>query len=185
MSPSASRSSPSAQSLRGHAPRLPPGSEPEARVRSTDATILELLREGTERSATFRSLIDAINHVIGFVYVEFGICAFGHVDGCLLPFIAATQGDRYLRVIVTFDTHRREHDRLLALIAHELQHAIEVLEHPEVVDLPTMDAMYRRIGRALPGATGYETAAARAVEGTVLSELSQRRHSKPMRTDED
>ena|SRR5260221_4322211 len=62
---------------------------PAARVRSTDARILELLKEGVERSATFRALVDAIGRSDGIIYVEFGPCAFGHLNGCLLPFIAA------------------------------------------------------------------------------------------------
>jgi hypothetical protein len=150
---------------------------PAARVRSTDATLLELLREGAERSATFHGLTDAIAHSTGIVYVEFGYCAFGHVNGCLLPFIASTHGDRYLRILVTPDKNRRSHDQLLALIAHELQHALEVIAHAEVVDVATMEAMFSRIGTPLTdGITGYETAAARAAGDTVLSELlAQRR----------
>jgi hypothetical protein len=147
------------------------GTEPAERVRSTNGTILELLKEGAERSATFRSFIDAINHSTGIVYVEFGYCAFGQLNGCLLPFIAASQGDRYLRILVTPDKNRRSHDQLLALIAHEMQHALEVLEHTEVVDLPTMEAMYRKIGVPLSGRSGYETSAARAAGDVVLAEL--------------
>ena len=152
--------------------------EPAARVRSTNATILELLKEGAERSATFRSLIDAIDHSTGIVYVEFGYCAFGHLNGCLLPFIAASHGDRYLRILVTPDKTRRSHDQLLALVAHELQHAIEVIAHPEVVDAATMEAMFRRIGTpATGGMTGYETSAARAAGDAVLTELLAKRRA--------
>src|SRR5207244_9015285 len=105
-------------------------------------------------------------------YVEFGYCAFGHLNGCLLPFVAAPHGDRYLRVVVTPDKNRRSHDQLLALVAHELRHTLEVAEHPDVVDGPTMEAMYRRIGTPLTGRlSGYETSAARAAGDVVLSEL--------------
>jgi hypothetical protein len=51
----------------------------------------ELLKEGAERSATFRSLVNAIDQSTGVVYVELGYCAFGRVNGCLLPFIAASR----------------------------------------------------------------------------------------------
>jgi hypothetical protein len=151
--------------------------EPAARVRSTNATILEMLREGAERSATFRSIIDAIDHSTGIVYVEFGYCAFGHVNGCLLPFIASAHGDRYLRILVTPDRNRRSHDQLLALLAHEMQHALEVLEHNEVVDVATMEAMYRKFGKPLIGLTGYETSAARAAGDAVLNELLAKRRA--------
>jgi hypothetical protein len=149
-----------------------------ARVRSTNATILELFKEGAERSATFRSLVDAIDHSTGIVYVEFGYCAFGHLNGCLLPFVAASHGDRYLRILVTPDKNRRSHDQLLALVAHELQHAIEVIAHPEVVDVATMEALYRRIGTPETGGlTGYETSAARAAGDAVLAELLAKRRA--------
>jgi hypothetical protein len=148
------------------------GAEPPSRVRSTDTTILELLTEGRERSATFRALIDAIDRSNAIVYVEFGYCAFGHLDGCLPPFIASTQGDRYVRVIVTPEKSRVNHDQRLALIGHELRHVLEVLEHPEVVDLTSMEAMYRKIGVPIGGGQrGCETSAARAAGSAVLAEL--------------
>lgn len=143
------------------------------RVRSTNATILALLKEGGERSVTFRSLVEAIDHSSGIVYVEFGYCAFGHLNGCVLPFIAVSRGDRYLRIVVTPDKNRRSHDQLLALVAHELRHTMEVIAHPEVVDVATMEALYRRIGTPETGGmTGYETSAARAAGDAVLTELS-------------
>jgi hypothetical protein len=143
-----------------------------AHVRSTNATILALLKEGAGRSSTFCSLSDAVNQATGIVYVEFGYCAFGHLNGCLLPFIANSEGIRYVRILVTPDKNRRDRNQLLALIAHEMRHALEVLEHEEVVDIPTMEAMYRTIGTPLSGQhVGYETSAARAVGDAVLSEL--------------
>ena len=121
-----------------------------------------------------------MNRTDGIVYVEFGYCAFGHLDGCLLPFIVPTQGQRYVRVIVTPDRHRTSREQLLALIGHELRHALEVLEHPEITDVATMDALYRTIGTPETGGLkGYETSAARAAGDKVLSELL--RQSRPLR----
>ena len=145
--------------------------QPAARVRSTNAAILQLLKEGAERSTTFRSLVDAIDHSAGIVYVEFGYCAFGHLNGCLVPFIAVSHSYRYLRIVVTPDKNQRSHNQLLALLAHEMRHALEVLEHKEVVDVATMEAMYRKIGTPLTGQTGHETSAARAAGDAVLAEL--------------
>jgi hypothetical protein len=145
------------------------------RVRSTNAGILALVREGTERSPTFSALVDTIGRSNGVVYIEFGYCAFGHLNGCLLSHIAPAHGDRYLRIVVTPDKNRRSHDQLLALIAHELRHALEVVEHTEVVDVATLEALYRRIGTPETGGlTGYETSAARAAGDAVLSDLVTR-----------
>jgi hypothetical protein len=147
-----------------------------ARVRSGDARILDLIREGNEQSGTFRKITDKIGQSNGIVYVEFGYCAFGHLNGCLLPVIASSPGVRYLRAIVTPDKTRRSHAQLLALIAHELQHALEVFEHPEVSDMRSMEAMFRRIGSPEKnGMTGYETSAARASGDAVLADLSVKR----------
>jgi hypothetical protein len=143
------------------------------RVRSTDGEILALLGEGTDRSATFRGLVEAISRSDGIVYIEFGYCAFGHLNGCLLPFMASTHGERYLRLVVIRDKNRWTHDQLLALIAHEMRHALEVLEHAEVVDVATLEALYRTIGTPISGQRrGYETSAARAAGDAVLTELS-------------
>lgn len=143
-----------------------------ARVRSTDPVLSALLREGAERSTTFAGLVDAIGRSNGIVYVEFGYCARARLDGCVLPYLASSNGDRYLRVLVTPDGNRRNRDQLLALIAHELRHVNEILEHPEVVDVATMEALYRRIGRPETGGlSGYETSAARAAGESVIREL--------------
>lgn len=143
-------------------------------VRSTDSTVLAMIREGSERSASFRSVLEAIGRTNGIVYVEFGYCAFGHLNGCLLPFIATVHDSRYLRVVVMPPRGSQSHEQLLSLIAHELRHALEVCEHPEVVDVTTMEALYRRIGTPETGGlTGYETSAARAAGDRVRSELRQ------------
>jgi hypothetical protein len=150
-----------------------------AHVRSTDGQMLQLIKEGTERSVTFKTLVEDINRSDGIVYVERGICAFGHINGCVLPFIAATPNNRYIRILVTSDTHRVSHNQLLALIAHELQHAREVIEHSNVIDIATMEEMYRRIGTPLTGhRSGYETSAARAAGDAVLDELLAKHASR-------
>jgi hypothetical protein len=140
--------------------------------------MLQLIKEGTERSVTFRALVDDINRSDGIVYVERGICAFGRVNGCVLPFMTATHGNRYIRILVTPDIHRVSHDQVLALIAHELQHAREVIEHADVTDVATMEAMYSKIGTQLIGQKGYETSAARAAGDTVLGELLAKHASR-------
>jgi hypothetical protein len=143
-------------------------------VRSSAPAVAALIEEGCNRSASFRRLFERVAESNGIVYVEFGNCAFGHLNGCLLPFVVSTTGGRYLRIVVTPDETRTSHDGLIALIAHELQHAIEVLAHPEVVDVDTMLAMYARIGWPLPGRQGYETSEAHAAQDAVFSELTKR-----------
>ena len=112
----------------------------------------------------------------GIVYVEFGYCAFSHLNGCLLPFLATSEHARYLRILVTPDTTRQSHDQLLALVAHEMQHAWEVLQQGGILDVSAMQLLYRKIGTPIAGPQGsFVTSAARAVGDAVLSELSRNR----------
>ena len=116
-------------------------------------------------------LVDRVEHSNGIVYVEFGYCAFGHLNACVLPLIASPRGDRYLRILVTSDKTRRSHDQLLALIAHELRHALEVFDDRDVVDVATMTAMYKRIGTPETGGLNGTESAARAAGDHTLNEL--------------
>ena len=151
-----------------------------SRVRAANPALLDCLREGAERSATFAALVDAIGQSNGIVYVEFGYCEFGHLNGCLLPFLTTSADTRYLRIVVTPDKTRQSHDQLIALVAHEMQHAWEVLQHAGIVDLSTMESLYRQIGTPIAGSQrGFETSAARAVGEAVLSELSGNRQLAP------
>jgi hypothetical protein len=153
-----------------------PATPDTVRVRSTNPELTALVREGSERSATFERLVNAIGRSNGIVYIEFGYCARARLNGCVLPYLASSQGDRYLRVVLTPDGNRRSRDQLLGLIAHELRHVYEILEHPDVVDVATMEALYRRIGTPETGGlSGYETSAARAAGDAVIREL-QRSH---------
>jgi hypothetical protein len=142
-------------------------------VRSSDRALNELLAEGYARSTTFQRLVDAISLTNAIVYVEAGICAFGQLKACLLPFMATTDTNRYLRIVLTQPLDPANKDRLIALIGHELQHAVEVAERPEVIDVPSMIAMARRIGFPLKGRPGYETSAARAAGDAIFEELQK------------
>src|SRR3954462_8026247 len=99
-----------------------------------------------------------------------GIPASDPPIGCFsTPFIATSEHARYLRILVTPDRTRQSHDQLLALVAHEMQHAREVLQHAEVLDLSAMQLLYRKIGTPITGPQGgFETSAARAAGDAVL-----------------
>jgi hypothetical protein len=140
-------------------------------VRSSDRGLNEVMAEGYARSTTFRGLVDGIGRTDALVYVEAGICAFGHLDACLLPYLAVADGSRYLRVVLTEPVPWGRRDRLIALIGHELQHALEVAERPDVLDVTSMSEMFRRIGFPLKSRSGYETSAARAAGAAVLRDL--------------
>ena len=89
------------------------------------------------------------------------------------PTVAGSLRERQIRIKV--DPHM-SHDWLIATIAHELQHAVEIAEHVEVTDGPGALRLYRQIaiGRCRDGLTEEcETARALTTEKRILEELSQ------------
>jgi hypothetical protein len=130
------------------APRIP-------RVRDNgDPSIATLLQEATERSATFRRLVDTIDATDGIVYVEQGRCGH-HVRACLVLTVRVAGPNRLLRIFV--DIHR-SHGDLLGSIGHELQHAVEALSDPHVTDTKSIYFFFDRIGQI--GQDRVETIAA-------------------------
>jgi len=146
-------------------------------VRSTDQEILEMVREGSRRSETFKSLVDALNQLNTIVYVERGVCGFGHYAACLPHAITIGSGIRYLRVVI--DSGRAPDT--ISLIAHELQHALEIARAPTIRTGGDITALFRRIGRSPSCPRGvpdcYETTAALAIGDAVLNELHPGTHS--------
>ena len=144
-------------------------------VRSTDAGLLGVVREAYQRSETVKALINRIERSDVIVYIEPGHCAFGHVDACVLPFMNRAGGSRYMRIVVSTSLVK---ERLLAVMAHELQHAREVADSPAVIDADSMRALYRRIGVQFCGETNadcYETAQAQAAGRAAYDELTRKR----------
>jgi hypothetical protein len=124
----------------------------------------------TRRSPTFRSLITKLNDSDVIVYLESRVTREG-LGGYLLHRVAAHGAYRYLRVIV--NPHGRD-ERLMAVIAHELQHAVEIARAPEVGRSETVQAFFARIGFECPGAC-HETIDAMNVEAAVSDEFRANR----------
>jgi hypothetical protein len=143
-------------------------------VRSTDATMLQRLRDGCSRSATFKRLVDELEGTSTIVYVERGICAFGHFKACLPHSITVAGDTRYLRIIVEGGDGVTE----LAVIGHELQHALEIARAPNIRSADDITELFRRIGRSPHCPLGtpdcYETSSALAAGDAVLREVQAR-----------
>lgn len=116
--------------------------ETESRLRASHPRLAHLLAVGEQRSATFRELTGRLQE--SDVIVHFEIAPPGHpIDGGL-QFVSATAVTRYLRVTLRTDMPA---DQLLALIGHELRHAVEVAESPDVRDEATFRDYYEQRGR--------------------------------------
>jgi hypothetical protein len=144
------------------ADEVPP---PPPHVRSENVTIVGLITDATERSATLRREIEAINATDGLVYVQDGRCGRG-VTACLMHSVKLAGPYRLLRVKVDL---RRSALETMAAIGHELRHALEVLSDPRLRTSAAIYLFYRRQPSA--ESTTFETDAALQAGREVLAEL--------------
>ena len=140
---------------------------PERHVRAADSAMTKVLVQGMRRSGTFAHLVLALNKSDVIVYIESGKPLPTTIVGRLL-LAAGPEGSRYLRIQVS--GHPGTND-MIALVGHELRHALEVAESPEVRDEAGLIALYQRIGHPSTGQHQYDTAAAQDTGRQVKAEL--------------
>lgn len=121
---------------------------------------------GNTRSATFRSLIDRLGRSPVIVYVRFARCT-GRVPACV-HYLGERNGDRYVRI--TVDRLAGARRKLCYLLAHELQHAVELADAPQARTPADVERLLTRIGHKW--AEGFETTGAVAVGRDVECELA-------------
>jgi hypothetical protein len=144
-------------------------SDPTRHVRAVDRTMSSILAEGMRRSGTFAHLVLALDKSDVFVYIETGRLMPAPIAGRLL-LAAGPEGHRYLRIQVSVSGYPGSND-IIALVGHELRHALEVAECPEVRDEASLIALYERIGHSSTGAHHYDTLAAQDTGRKVKAEL--------------
>ena len=135
-----------------------------ARVRAADTKAAFLLAAGLSRSATFRSLVKAIEEGDLVVYVETRPLK---IPG-RMQLLAATSVCRHIRISIQLPGLDND---LVAWLGHELTHAVEVARAPDVRDQTGLRRLYQRIGRADKYGDGAESAAAQETRKTVLNEM--------------
>jgi hypothetical protein len=139
------------------------------RLRPQDPRIMQVLKEGVAKSATFRALVERIeaSHVI--VYIAINPILKPGLSGALTWMTQAGEF-RYVRASVRPEL---TFNQMIATVAHELQHAVEVIEDESVIDEASLVAMYKRIGQpsTAGGPLGWETLEAQRMGGQVRREL--------------
>jgi hypothetical protein len=141
-----------------------PAVAPAARVRSVDAAG-KLLEQAAARSATVRALLARLAATDVIVYVE--ITPSPQVVTARTKLVTATPSARFLRIGVSSVVPPAQ---MPPLIAHELQHALEIAEREDVRDDEGVRRLYAAIGHQ-HSVDRYETEAAKAVERRVREEL--------------
>jgi hypothetical protein len=144
----------------------------QARVRTTDRQLRGLLEEGMRESATLRALVDRLNTSDVVVYLQCDRAPPAGIDG-RLTFVSNVGGFRYVVVRVGWRLGR---DRQIAIVAHELQHAVEIAETPSIVDAASLAREYHRIGfvksHAYADGVAFDTRAAMQAGAQVMRELT-------------
>ena len=144
-------------------PRRPP-------IRSTDRRLRSLLEEGLRLSPTLRTLVARLRTSDVVVYLQ---CDGPAGPDGRLTFLSSVGGYRYVVVRMA----RFPRMQQIAMMAHELQHVVEIAETPAIVDGQSLVREYRRIGyenprSQLPGVS-FDTQAAVKAGEQVLKELTQ------------
>lgn len=139
------------------------------RIRPTDSRLADILREGIERSATIRALVQRIEAGNVIVYLETEQTMRGQLLGSL-TWIGANEALRFVRVSIRA---RPLSNALIACIGHELQHVVEVVDAPWVNNDRLLRSLYHGIGnRTSLHDEVWDTAQARWTTQQVMRELA-------------
>jgi hypothetical protein len=138
------------------------------RVRPDDPDVRALIQEGLRRSATFRSLVTVLDNTDVTVFVR-SEAIRGGLGGYLPHRVFAHDAGRYVTVIITSNGSR---NRRIAVLAHELRHALEIAQFPAVGRSESVQDLYARIGfRRHHARDAYETMDAVQAGDAVQAEL--------------
>lgn len=141
---------------------------PDRRVRAYTPLLERYLESGLRRSPTLAALMRAFEETDVIVQL---------VEAVRLPPLTDAQtmlvqgAKKYRYVRINVGTKRRRDD-LIALIGHELMHALEIAWAPHVRDDAAVEALYRRIGERGPKPNQFDTEEARSIERQVYRELA-------------
>ena len=156
------------------APPLPPMPLTEAdvleaptrHIRSSDQSVRKLLRQGYRKSSTFASLVTRLQRSDVIVYIEDVPRLPGALEGRMMM-LPRVNGYRYVRIQIAL---RGSPEDSIGTLAHELQHAVEVANATDVIDIEGLARLYQRIG-IRSGPDVYDTNAAQQTGRTVRREL--------------
>ena len=140
---------------------------PTRHVRTQDRSVRQLLKRGFNRSTTFAHLMARLEHSDVIVYIEEVPRLPGALEGRMMM-LPTAHGQRYVRIQIAL---RGAPEDTIALLGHELQHALEVAEAPSVSDQAGLERLYARIGVS-GGSHQYDTVAAQETGRTVRRELA-------------
>jgi hypothetical protein len=129
-------------------------------IRATDPWLLTLLAEGAAGSATFRDLMERLGRSDVIVYLRAERCDLPDVAGCL-TLLSGTTGVRYVLIRLRPLPFRVQE---LEILAHELQHAVEIADRPAIVDDDSLLRAYAGIGHVSDAGTRISADTEQAIQ---------------------
>jgi hypothetical protein len=149
----------------------PPPVTSRLHVRPETKIARTILDDARRRSPTIADMLDRIeaSDVILFLDLQYDQPTAGQTR-----LFSASPLARFVRVIVDLSL---PFDRRTEIIAHELQHVLEIVADPTVRDERGMRELFERIGWTV-GLRAFETVEARAIEGVVRREMGGKKDSR-------
>jgi hypothetical protein len=140
---------------------------PTRHIRTTDRSVRQLLRRGYRESRTFADLVARLQRSNLIVYIESVPRLPGALEGRLM-ILPTAHGQRYVRIQIA---PRGSPEDSIALLGHELRHAVEVADATDVSDSAGLARLYQRIG-VPSGPFIYDTLEAQETGRMVRKELA-------------
>jgi hypothetical protein len=142
-------------------------------LRVLDQALKTVLDRGVAQSPTLQKLIAEIETTRILVFAECSMRLPYGVGG-RMNFVTNANDYRFVRIAVDCMLGERWQ---ISLLAHELQHALEIGRNPDVADVESMESLYEEIGYPTSregGVRHYETEDAIIVQRAVEDELAGR-----------
>ena len=111
-------------------------------IRSDEPALRNALGDGSRVSPTLHRLVDRLEASNVVVYVMYDRSPTPTLAGHT-SLLTMAAGRRYLRVSID---RRNAGCRLVGMLGHELQHAVEIADAPSAIDHAGVASLYQRIG---------------------------------------
>jgi hypothetical protein len=141
----------------------PVAAPPLERVRPMTAAAREVLAEATRRSPTIAQMLKIVEQSDAIVYIDLDLNLRSEGATTL---IGVNDQCRFIRVAIDM---RLATQRRIEMLGHELQHAVEIIEHG-VRDADSMRTLFAKIGWLL-GDSSFESKGALGTERNVRRDL--------------
>jgi len=138
------------------------------RIRPLGESAVLALERGIAHSPTFRELAARLERSDVVVYISVEPRPSAKCPGAI-RFVGASRYSRFLHVALDQDLAAKE---LIALLAHELQHAIEVADAPEIRDLDSFRQHFEQHGFRNQHLQTLDSRVARETGRRVRAELA-------------